>query len=73
MIMQTLAIIITLLTIALAGEHRMTLNEAETARHSQKLAEHDALIQKLVDTEIQLDKNETRILTLIDDHLRTGK
>lgn len=69
-ILQTLAIIIALVTLVVAAERRMTTIEVKTTLEIQARVEQDqamlSAIQRLQDATTSLAENQVRVVTLLD-------
>jgi uncharacterized protein YbcI len=70
-ILQTIALIITLVGLAIAAERRITTIEVKTTLETQARVDQDKAmidaIQKLQDETTKLSNNQVRVVTLLDE------
>jgi len=69
-ILQTLALIVTLVGLAIAAERRITTIEVKTALETQARVDQDQAmleaIRKLQDATSKLSENQVRVVTILD-------
>lgn len=69
-ILQTIALIVTLVGLAIAAEKRITTIEVKTAQEIQARLEQDnamlSAIQKLQDVTSKLSENQVRVVTILE-------